>query len=50
MQRPAWEDIYLKALVAKATHSPDAGDFADRIKAITPSGHPAFQRVAQHFA
>ena len=50
VKKPQWEDIYLRALVAKATMAPEASDFAARVKQITPSNHPAFERVSQHLA
>ncbi len=50
VQRPQWEDVYLRALVARATHSPDAHDFAARVRALTPPDHPGHARVAKHLA
>lgn len=50
IQRPQWGDVYLKALVAKAQRAPDAEEFAQRVRTITPADHPAFERVAAHLA
>ena len=45
-----WEDMYLKALVAKHNQEPTAGQIAQSLLAQTPEDHPAFARATQYLA
>lgn len=45
VRQVSWDDAYLAALAAKVAHQPTAADLARRLRALTPSGHPASDRV-----
>ncbi|MEN0062802.1 MAG: tetratricopeptide repeat protein [Myxococcota bacterium] len=45
VNRPSWDDIYLRALVAKATQEPDAMALAERLLQSTPEDDPRRPKV-----
>ena len=45
-----WEDMYLKALIAKQNAEPSAAQLAQSLLAQTPEDHPAFARATQYLA
>lgn len=50
VQKPTWEDVYLKALVARAEAQPELVDLVGRLRAVTPPAHPGHERLARQFA
>lgn len=50
VEKPLWEDIYLRALVARVTQDPEATDFATRLRTLTPAGDPRAARLEAHLA
>lgn len=50
VQKPSWDDVYLKALVARATDAPELPDLLARLRGVTPPAHPGHARLARHFA
>ncbi|MEQ1505028.1 MAG: tetratricopeptide repeat protein [Myxococcota bacterium] len=50
VQQPTWDDAYLRALSAKARNEPDAGTLIDRLRQLTPDGHPAGERITRYLA
>lgn len=46
VKKPAWEDAYLLALVARARGEPSARQMAEQLLASTPQGDPRRERAA----
>lgn len=47
VERPVWDDAYLQAMVARSRGLPEATRIADHLRRITPSDHPAAERLAR---
>lgn len=46
VRQPVWGDLYLAALAAKATGTPEAPQLIDRLRQVTPPDSPQAERVA----
>ncbi|MEQ1569272.1 MAG: hypothetical protein ABMA64_26785 [Myxococcota bacterium] len=46
--QPSWDDVYLRALVARTSGDPSAVDLARRLAANTPAEHPGTERLTKY--
>jgi tetratricopeptide (TPR) repeat protein len=46
VQKPAWPDLYLAALMAKAQGRPETRQLVDRLREVTPEGSEEAKRIA----
>lgn len=45
VERPVWDDAYLRVMVARARGLPEATELADHLRRVTPPEHPAARKL-----